>query len=212
MVAKGTSCLVGLTGGLASGKSTVAGLLSAQGIPVRDADRIVHDLYSPGGAGALFVAQRFGREMIDEGGAVDRKALAAVISMDEGARKELESAIHPLVREEIAEWVARQDSAIVVVEAALLIETGSAAGYDVLVGVCCGREEQRRRAKARGMALAQVDAILGLQVSDEIRRARADVIIENSGPREDLPAEAARAWDEVCRRCEALQAASRGQG
>jgi len=188
MSAEPGPCLVGLTGGLASGKSTVAELFRQKGIPVRDADRIVHELYAPEGEGAHRVRGLFGPSMLDASGGVDRRELAARIMGDREAKSALEETIHPLVRQEIASWAAEEDAPILLVEAALLIETGSAAAYDVLLAVVCGSSEQRRRAIARGMAPEQADAILDMQVSDAIRKQAADLIIDNSGTRQELPA------------------------
>ncbi len=201
MTAENHPCLVGLTGGLASGKSTVARMLSESNIPIRDADGIVHQLYDAGQAGSRLVRELFGDSMLDEGGAVDRRALAARIMGDQEAKATLEEAIHPLVRGEISDWARRESAPILVVEAALLIETGAASTYDFLIAVLCGRKEQRRRAIARGMSPELVDTILDLQTTDEIRRRSAEVIIDNSGKPEELAGAVNRAWTEVLELC-----------
>jgi len=195
------ACLVGLTGGLASGKSTVANIFRRRNIPVRDADRIVHDLYQAGQEGARRVGELFGESMLDEVGAVNRPALATRILADREAQQKLEEAIHPLVRREIHLWAAGEERPVLIVEAALLIETGAAASYDLIIAVVCGRAEQRRRAIARGLAPEQVDAILDLQVSDEVRRSSADLLIDNSGAPDRLPKAVDALWEKIVRSC-----------
>jgi len=198
-------CLVGLTGGLASGKSTVAGLLRKRGIPVRDADVIVSELYRPGGGGSRVVREIFGESFLDDSGAVNRNALVRRIFSDPEAKSRLEEAVHGLVRKEIAGWLAGLETPIAVVEAALLVETGGAGNYDLLLVVFCGREEQRKRALARGMSPERADALLGHQLGDEARKAAADVLIDNSGSAEDLKLRVDEAWARVESLCEQLR-------
>lgn len=205
MPAEKPPCLVGLTGGLASGKSSVAEIFRKRNIPIRDADGIVHRLYEAGQAGSRLVRELFGDSMFDESGAVNRRALATRIMRDEEAKTALEEAIHPLVRGEISNWARKESAPILVVEAALLIETGAASNYDLLIAVLCGRKEQRRRAIARGMPPEQVDAILDLQTTEEIRRRSADVIIDNSGKPEELAGAVDRAWTEVLGLCREIR-------
>ena len=195
-------CVVGLTGGLASGKSTVARLLAERGVPVLDADRVVHELYEPGGRGAAAVAEIFGSGVFDENGGVNRSILGGRVLRDQELRTALEHAIHPLVREEIARWIeSLGDVPAAVVEASLLVETGSYRAYHVLVVVVCSREQQLERAVSRGMAEARALALIDAQRPLEDKREVADVVIDNSGPPEDLERQVTRSWADVERLC-----------
>ena len=195
-------CLVGLTGGLASGKSTVARLLVERGLPVLDADDVVHDLYRPGAAGAAAVAKIFGPGLLDAEGGVDRGQLGGRVLRDPGLRRALEGAIHPLVRDRISRWLASLGAVpMAVVEASLLVETGSSKAYDVLVVVWCEERQQLERARARGVSGDRAESLLGAQLPLARKREVADVVIDNSGPEKDLAPEVARAFNEVVRLC-----------
>jgi dephospho-CoA kinase len=194
--------VVGLTGGLASGKSTVARCLAERDTPVLDADRIVHDLYRPGAAGARAVAEIFGPGVLDRHGGVDRSLLGGRVLRDQALRLALENAVHPLVRQEITGWIdGLGDVSAAVIEAALLVETGSYRSYDALVVVWCRREQQLERALARGIPEERARALLDAQLSLDDKRAVADVVIDNSGSESNLLAEIERAWSEVARVC-----------
>ncbi|MCH9647401.1 MAG: dephospho-CoA kinase [Deltaproteobacteria bacterium] len=177
--------LVGLTGGMASGKSTVARLLKEKGCTVFDADQVVADLYQPNEPGTIAVHQQFGPEMLAEDGSVDRAQLGAKVFADQGARGRLEAAIHPLVRQRTAELL-NSAHGIVVYEATLLVEAGRADGFDLLISV--EAEENRRllRAVARGMDEAAARARLVAQGDGALRRGRADIILNNDGSEADL--------------------------
>lgn len=198
--------MVGLTGGLASGKSSVARLLAQRGVPCLDADRVVHDLYLPGGDGAEAVRALFGQRVMASDGGVDRRRLGELVLGDAAAREALERAVHPLVRAWIADWVEDLAAAIpappvAVVEAALLVETGAAAGYRLLVVVWCRPEQQLARAMARGMSAERARALLAAQLPLDDKRAVADVAIDNSGPPEALAEATAEAWRLVVEGC-----------
>jgi dephospho-CoA kinase len=191
-----------LTGGLATGKSTVAGLLAAKEVPVFDADATVHDLYEPGRAGAAVVAELFGNEVLDAHGGVDRAALAQRVLGDPGALHRLEDAIHPQVREELTKWLSTiDDRRIAVVEAALLIETGSYRDYDVLMVVWCDRHQQLQRARARGVPAERLQGLIAAQLSMAEKMKLADVLVDNRGDLDDLSHEIDRAWSQVHRLC-----------
>lgn len=195
-------CTVGLTGGLASGKSTVAALLAGLGAEIFDADAAVRELYRPGGAGARDVAFLFGGVVLDADGGVDRVRLAERVLSDPEARRRLEGAIHPLVRTLVEAWVAGlEPHAVAVVEAALLVETGSWRRYDLLAVVFCTAEQQLERALARGVPAERARALLEAQRPPDELRALADVVIDNSGPPEALEAEVRQAWREITARC-----------
>ncbi len=199
-------CTVGLTGGLASGKSSAARLLTGRGAAVLDADRVVHDLYRAGRSGATAVASLFGAGLLLEDGSVDRGALARRLAGDAAAIAELNAAVHPLVRREVAAWleqlVGRPDpSAVAVVEAALLVESGGYRGYDLLAVVWCRPDQQLARAVARGTPEARARELMAAQATLEERRRLADVLIDNSGSPARLAEEVERAWVEIERLC-----------
>ncbi len=176
---------VGLTGGLASGKSTVARMLAERGATVVDADRLVADLYAPDAPGARAVAELFGDRVLDEGGAVDRPALAEIVFSDAEARRALERAIHPLVRERFAE-IARETGGVVVLEATLLVEAGYGPDFDLVVTVEADEDARLERAVERGMDEDEVRRRLAAQGGGERRRAGADVVLRNDGSEADL--------------------------
>ena len=191
---------VGLTGGLASGKSTLASLLAGHGAAVRDADELVAGLYGAGGAGARVVAELFGAEMLDAAGAVERRRLGALVLRDPERRRRLEQAVHPLVRAGIATWFADLERRIpapevAVLEAALLVETGSWRDYHRLVVVVAPVEVRRARALAAGWPADAIDRVLEAQASDAEREAVADYVVRNDGDGENLAEAAARLWD-----------------
>lgn len=176
--------LVGLTGGLASGKSTVARMLEERGCRVVDADDVVAWLYESGRAGARAVAELFGRDVVDTAGSVDRGRLARLVFADPEARRRLEAAIHPLVRrrfEELAAAGAGEGAAVVVLEATLLVEAGFTDAFDLVVTVEAPEAVRRERAVARGLSGEQAQARLDAQGTGEARRAAADVTIDNGG-------------------------------
>ncbi len=196
-------CTVGLTGGLASGKSTVAGILEGLGAEVFDCDSYVHELYRPGGAGALDVEYLFGDRVLNPDGGVDRARLAELVLGDPGARTRLEGAIHPLVRDGVEGWLATLGPrAVAVVEAALLVETGWWRNYDLLAIVWCDPELQLQRAIVRGVPHERARGLLAAQMPMAEKRELAHVVIDNSGTRDQLDAEVQRAWSEIVSRCE----------
>ena len=175
--------VLGVTGGIAMGKSTITSLLqNVYRIPFHDADQCVRRLYAKGGPAVAPVAAAFG-DVLSEDGAIDRAKLGAKLTHLEGAARtkafeRLDAIVHPLVREERERFVRDQTCWLVGVDIPLLFETG-AEGIDHTVAVSCGRDEQRRRAlKREGMTPEKLDAILGRQLADEDRVARADFVVE----------------------------------
>ena len=171
------SLRIGLTGGLASGKSTVAGWLRDAGFLVVDADRLVAELHQPGGAGAAAVRDLFGPEHLNEQGGVDHAKVGARVFADPAARKALEKAIHPLVRQRFLELAGQAE--IAVLEATLLVEAGHAADFDLIVTVECDGETRLRRAVARGLSEEAARARLLAQGDGEERRHAAHRRIDN---------------------------------
>lgn len=176
---------VGLTGGIASGKSTVGRLLAARGFRVVDADRVVATLYEAGGEGARVVGDLFGAECLAPSGAVDRAAVAERVFADPEARRRLEAAIHPLVRRRFEE-IASQTEGPTVLEATLLVEAGWGDVFDALITVEAPRALRIERAVARGLTRGEAEARLAAQGSSAARREAADFVIENEGTLEEL--------------------------
>lgn len=174
---------IGLTGGIASGKSLVASRLAALGAEVVDADVLAREVVARGTEGLAAVVHRFGDEVLTAEGELDRPALGTLIFADPAARADLESIIHPRVRQRAAELVAAAGpSAIVVQVIPLLVETGQAQDFDQLVVVDLPTELQRQRLIERNHLTAdQAEVRLAAQASREQRLAVADVVIANSG-------------------------------
>ncbi len=186
---------VGLTGGIASGKSTVGEMLAELGCIVADTDALVADLYGPGERGAAAVAELFGPEMLKPDGAVDKEALGRLAFGDPASRKRLERAIHPLVGQRCQEVLeAAGDGAIVVFEVPLLAEGGGSGRHDAVVTVEAPKQLRLDRAVERGLDRDQAEARMAAQATSEQRRAAADFVIENDGGLEELRAEAERVF------------------
>jgi dephospho-CoA kinase len=169
---------LGLTGGLASGKSTVAGWLRDAGFHVVDADQLVAELYQPGGAGAAAVRDLFGSDFLNPEGGVDHGKLAAKVFADPEARKTLEQAVHPLVRKRF-EAMAAEASGVIILEATLLVEAGYASLFDGIITVECDAETRLKRAVSRGMDDAAARARLLAQGDGEGRRKAAHRQLDN---------------------------------
>ena len=177
--------LLGLTGGLASGKSTVACWLAEAGFEVVDADRVVAELYAPGGRGAAAVRQLFGDAALTQEGAVDRAKVAERIFAEPGHRRRPEQAVHPLVRQRFREMAEAADG-VVVCEATLLVESGHSETFDLVVSVEAPEEKRLEWAVARGMDPESAEARLAAQGDGARRRAGADRILRNDGSLDDL--------------------------
>jgi dephospho-CoA kinase len=187
---------IGLTGGLASGKSTVAKLLADAGFDVVDADALVAELYEPGGLGTREVAELFGPTFLDRRGAVDKVKLARLVFDDLDARDLLEGAIHPLVRASFA-LRSRGKAGPVVLEATRLVEAGYAPDFDLLVAVEAAPERRLERAVARGMPRAEAIRRLAAQGDGTARRKTAQRVIQNDGSPAELRAAVAALVAEI---------------
>jgi dephospho-CoA kinase len=171
----------GLTGGIASGKSTVRNLFAALGCHTIDADALVAWLYEPGRAGHTALVAAYGREILREDETVDRPRLANIAFSSPEEAKKLNALIHPLVIEETARRVADYADGIVVVEATLMLESGSYAMYDKLVIVDVDPEVQVARGVARGLSEGEVRRRIANQLPREERLRHAHYVIDNSG-------------------------------
>ena len=196
--------LVGLSGGIGSGKSTVARMLAAKGAVVVDADRIAHEVLAPGGAAVPAVGARFGPGVLGPDGGVDRAALRGVVVADPQARRDLEAITHPLIYAEIVRRIGdAPPDAVVVIDAALLVETlgRSRLGLEALVVVAADEARQIERAVRRsGMTAEDAAALMAAQAPPERKLAAADYIIDNRGSLEDLVAGVDTLWRELSTR------------
>lgn len=175
---------VGLTGGIGSGKSTVAALLAEHGFTVIDADAIAREIVEPGEPALEEIAARFGAGILDDQGRLDRASLAAIVFDDADARRELEAITHPRIGQRVqerAEEAASEDpNAVVVLDHPLLVETGQAGNFDVVIVVEAPVEERvRRLVQSRSMPESDARARLAAQASDDVRRRHATHVVVN---------------------------------
>jgi dephospho-CoA kinase len=188
---------IGLTGGLASGKSTVARLLEARGAAVFDADAIVRELYAPGAEGAAAARELFGDAVTDVAGHVDRGRIAALVFADPGKRHELEARIHPLVGREIVRRFTEAESAgapVAVAEASQLLEAKTESRYDRVVLVVAPEAARLARWEGKGGDSADARRRMDAQISPSAAFDRADDVIVNDGTPEDLEARVDALW------------------
>jgi dephospho-CoA kinase len=189
---------VGLTGGVGSGKSTVARLLAEHGAVVIDADALAREVVEPGTAGFEAVVAEFGPDVVGTDGRLDRPALAAIVFNDDARRTALNGIVHPLVGKRTAELMADAgEDAIVVFDIPLLVESNMAAGFDTVLVVEAGVETRLARLAERGMAEADARDRMAVQASDEQRRAVADELIGNDGSLEELAAQVDAVWERL---------------
>ncbi|HLL68531.1 MAG TPA: dephospho-CoA kinase [Micromonosporaceae bacterium] len=188
--------VVGLTGGIGSGKSAVARRLASHGALIIDADRLARQVVEPGTTGLAAVVEAFGPDILTAAGSLDRAALARRVFGDVAARRRLESVIHPLVRQRTADIIAAAPSGSVIVnDVPLLVETGRAAGCDLVIVVLAAQDVRiDRLVRQRGMTVEEARARIAAQATDAQRRAVADIVISNDGTLEALNAEVDRVW------------------
>jgi dephospho-CoA kinase len=195
--------LVGLTGGIASGKSSVSAMLAERGAEIVDADLIARQVVMPGEPAWQKILDHFSRGVLTEDGQVDRKKLADLVFADQAKLTLLNEITHPDIFARVAERLEhnRDREVVVVLDAALLIETGLADRVDVVVVVDAGdEEEQVRRLTAKGVDERDARARIAAQLPAETRLARADLVIRNDGTFEELTARVDEVWDELQRR------------
>lgn len=189
---------IGLTGGIGSGKSTVARRLVARGAVLVDSDVLAREVVAAGSDGLAAIVGAFGERVLGPDGELDRPALAAVVFGDADARQRLNGIVHPRVRDRTAVLIAAAPAdAIVVQDVPLLVEGGMQAGFPLVVVVHSDVEERvRRLVRDRGMTEDEARARIAAQAGDEARRAAADVWLDNSGAPEDLTAAVDALWND----------------
>lgn len=194
---------VGLTGGIASGKSTVGEMFRELGAHLIDSDQITHALLEPGQDVHAAVVAEFGPAILDSEGRIDRRALGAVVFADPARREALNRLVHPAIARRQETFLARVASedpgAVAIVDAALMIETGSYRRYDRVIVVSCPVEEQRRRLRAKGLDDGQIEGRLSAQMPLEEKLRVADFVIDNSGDLASTRASVEGVWTELVR-------------
>ena len=200
--------LVGLTGGIGSGKSTVAELLAERGAVVIDADDLARRAVAPGTSGFDRVVETFGRDILGPDGGIDRATLADVVFADPSRLRELEAIVHPEVARLLVESVEpyRDTDDVIVYAVPLLAERGMAQGFDVVVVVVADVDRRiERLMRDRGMTAEEVRARVAAQLTDEERARVADVLLDNDGEPERLIPQVNRLWTDLNERAAAAR-------
>lgn len=200
--ASGRPIRVALTGGIGSGKSTVAAALEAHGAVLVDADRIARDIVEPGMPALAEIAQRFGPDVIQADGTLDRAALASVVFGDQQALADLNAITHPRIAARSQELIdAAPDDAVVVYDMPLLVEQGLHEGWDAVIVVETPLDVRvERLIHDRGMTQQDVNARIASQATDDERRAVADHVLRNDGSRDDLLRQVDVLWAAISER------------
>jgi dephospho-CoA kinase len=195
--------LVGLTGGIGAGKSTVAELLAERGATVVDADVVARAVVEPGEPAFEQLVERFGPGVVGPDGRLDRPALGRLAFVDDESRKALEAITHPAINTEFLKRItASPADGIVICDVPLLAESeqARARGYEVVIVVEAPRELRLDRLEGRGLARADAEARMAAQATDEERRQLATHVVDNGGDRAHLEAQIAEIWPDLERR------------
>ena len=186
---------VGLTGGIGAGKSTVADLFSQKGAVVIRSDELARQVIEPQTPGFQQVIDRFGKDLVNAEGYIDRAKLAQIVFHDDAALKDLENIIHPLVRSKTNQIIDQHTSETIIVnEIPLLLEKKMESLFDFLVIVISSEKNRLERLAHRGLTAEQATARMAKQVSDEQRKAAADFLIVNDGNLDQLEADVEKIW------------------
>lgn len=194
---------VALTGGIATGKSYCLARFAALGAPTIDADRLARDVVAPGTPALSAIVERFGGDVLQPGGALDRPALGRIVFADRGARADLEAIVHPAVYRRIREWYASlPPGRLAVADIPLLFETGHQHDFDRIVVCACSPEEQLRRLMARDdLPEADARARLAAQWPIGEKEARADHVIRTDGTFADTDMQVRRVFEVLNAEC-----------
>ncbi len=177
---------IGLTGGIATGKSTVSKQFAKLGVPIIDADEIAHALVEPGEPALRLIIQTYGSKMLQSDGRLNRAKLREKIFADEQERKRLEAILHPRIRQVIQEQVAQVQEPICLLSIPLLLETQHKYKVDRILVVDCSPNLQRKRLLTRDISLVQIEEILKAQTNRTARLAKADDVIYNDSDFDNL--------------------------
>lgn len=191
---------VGLTGGIGSGKSTVAGMFADRGAVVIDADIIAREVVRPGQPALQEITETFGPDVVSDTGELDRAGLASIVFTDEKALAQLNAITHPRIAARTQELMAAADpDAVVVYDMPLLVENNLTEGWDWVVVVEAPLSQRIDRLRERGVGADNMEQRMAAQASDAQRRAVADVVIVNDGDLSDLSTRVDVAWRQVAR-------------
>lgn len=186
---------VGLTGGIGAGKSTVADLFSKRGAVIIRSDELARQVIEPDTSGYELVISRFGKEIVNDKGSIDRAKLAQLVFNDDVALKDLENIIHPLVRERTNKLMSAQTpETIIVNEIPLLLEKKMESLFDFLVIVISTEKNRLERLYQKGLTEDQAKARIAKQVNDDTRKAAADFLIVNDGNLDQLDTDVQKIW------------------
>jgi len=192
-VTTGGRFTVGLTGGIASGKSTVGLLFEGLGVPLLDGDHVAREVVAPPSPALQAIARRFGAEALQADGTLDRRRMRELVFADPAARRDLEAITHPLIRERIAAWRAAQTAPYCILSVAILLESGMDSLVDRILVVDAPEEVQLRRLVSRdGIDETLARRMMAAQASRGARLARADDVVDNSLPQQALAPEVQR--------------------
>jgi len=190
--------LIGLTGNIGTGKSTVARMLAKQGAHTIDADKVAHEVMRSGTPVHRRIVEAFGPDILTPGGEIDRKRLGAQVFADAAALKELEALVHPATLQAIQRHVRATSADVVVIEAIKLFEAGLADVCDSVWVTACRSEQQVHRIMVgRGLSRAEAEQRVRAQPSQEDKIARADVVIDTSGTLSQTREQARSAWEQL---------------
>jgi dephospho-CoA kinase len=190
--------LVGLTGGIASGKSYVASLLGELGASTVDADEVAREVVVPGSTGLVQVVGAFGFEILLPSGELDRAKLGQIVFSDPEKRIELEKILHPLIKARTTQLISQQPSDIVVYAVPLLVEANVDYPFDTVITVEAGVENQvSRLMSSRQMSESDARARIGAQTTSAERIARANFVIDSSGPKEQTKLQVVEVWNQL---------------
>lgn len=191
--------ILGLTGGIACGKSTVADMLKHRGAIIIDADLIAREVVEPGAPALQKLVQQFGQDILSADGSLNRKALGSIVFTDEAKRKELNAILHPSIRQEIKsrmeQYELSEPDKLIVVDIPLLYESGLDSMFEEIMVVYVPREIQLKRLMLRdGFSISDAEARLQAQMSIEDKKNLSDVLIDNSGTLEATAAQIEAFW------------------
>jgi dephospho-CoA kinase len=188
--------LVGITGGIASGKSTVSAMLEKLGAEIIDADLIAREVVQPGTKGLEEIVVSFGTGILNSDGTLSREALASLVFRDEKKRLKLEAILHPLIKERATGYFAASKSPVIVYVVPLLVEANVDYPFDLVVTIESGVETQiRRLIETRGLSKEQAQSRIMAQATEDQRVARSDIRIDGSLPLTELQREVSKLWD-----------------
>ncbi len=193
---------VALTGGIASGKSTVLRMFQRLGAEVLDCDKIAKTLTRRGNKGYKRIVAEFGEEILDKEGRIDRRKLANIVFSDEEKRRKLNSLVHPLVYEKVQERMEKIKEGIVIVDVPLLVESGGARFFDKIIVVYAEPLVQLERLIKRGFSEEEAKARMNAQASWEEKLKIADFIVRGDGEMEETEKEVEKIWEKLKNSCE----------